>query len=197
MKSPYINKDINNWLEITDRLISNHPLKQEKIIEIVLKSWDWIFKSKIGKFYIGKDIFPTPQIMSFLLHELVALALANEFKSVWKKGVTKNEKDLVYCPNSDFSIEIKASSDKQHVFGNRSYAQEESSTSIKTKSGYYITINFEKFNQQIKPEIVLIRFGYLEHTDWIPQSSATGQQARLSLNSYKYKLRKIYQRGLE
>ena len=54
--------------------------------------------------------FPTPQIMSFLLHELVALNLEIRYPDIWKKGVEKNEKDLVCLQNDDFSIEIKASS---------------------------------------------------------------------------------------
>jgi len=125
---------------------------------------------------------------------LVALALEEEYPRTWKKGEAKNEKDLVYTKDNDFSIEIKASSDKKHVFGNRSYAQKESSTAQKTKSGYYITINFEKIVENKQPEITIIRFGYLEHTDWIGQSAATGQQARLGVDTYKHKLKIIYEK---
>lgn len=194
MKSPYLNKSTNEWSDITDYLIKKHPLKTTEIVKIILKSWEWIFKSKIGNFNIGKDIFPTPQIMSFLLHELIALALEEKYPRKWKKGEAKDEKDLVYLTNNDYSIEIKASSDKKHIFGNRSYAQEENSKSQKSKSGYYITINFEKFIENKQPEITIIRFGYLEHTDWIGQAAATGQQARLGLDTYKHKLKIIYQK---
>ena len=65
MRYPYLNKATNEWSEITDDLIKKHPLKTSKIVDIVLKSWKWIFKSKIGNFYIGKEIFPTPQIIIF------------------------------------------------------------------------------------------------------------------------------------
>jgi hypothetical protein len=194
MKSPYLNKPKSEWLDITENLIKCHPLKTSEIVEVVLESWKWIFKSKIGDFFIGKDIFPTPQIMSFLLHELVALNLEKRHPRTWKKGVTKSEKDLVCLKDNDFSVEIKASSDKKQVFGNRSYAQEESVTSQKVKSGYYLTINFEKFTENEKPEITIIRFGFLEHTDWIGQASQTGQQARLSTESYKYKLKVLYEK---
>jgi hypothetical protein len=194
MKSPYLNKSTVEWATITDDLIEKHPLKSNVIVDIVLKSWKWIFKSKIGNFYIGIDIFPTPQIMSFLLHELVALALEEEHPRIWKKGEAKNEKDLVFTNDNAFSIEIKASSDKKHVFGNRSYAQEESSTAQKSKLGYYITINFEKFIENKQPEITIIRFGFLEHTDWMGQAAATGQQARLSADAYKHKLRILYEK---
>ena len=70
--SPYFGKDTSEWINITNQLIGKHPLKSEEIVETVLTSWNDIFNSKIGSFYIGRDISPIPQIMSFLLHELIA-----------------------------------------------------------------------------------------------------------------------------
>ena len=66
----------------------------------------------------------------------------------------------------------------------------------KDKNGYYITINFEKFpkDRSRRPEILVIRFGYLEHTDWIAQKASTGQQARLGSDVYKYKLNALYEK---
>ena len=94
------------------------------------------------------------------------------------------------------SIEIKGSSHPSQIFGNRSYAQPQSEKGLKNKNGYYLTINFEKFNDkaQRNPEILSIRFGYVEHTDWIAQTSATGQQARLSTYVYEHKLKILYQK---
>jgi len=49
--------------------------------------------------------------------------------------------------------------------------------------------NFEKFSlTNQKPRIILVRFGWLDHTDWVGQSSASGQQARLSPHVEKTKL---------
>ncbi len=197
MSSPYDGKPEDEWKNITTQLINDHPLKSDQIVETILEVWDWIFESKIGSFIIGRDILPSPQIMSFLLHELIALKLTHDDPSLWKKGVNSDEKDLVCLTNDMFSIEIKASSDKKHVFGNRSYAQP-SSTSRKSKSGYYLTINFQKFPQQPpvgheRPKINMIRFGYIEHTDWIPQGSPSGQQSRLSPSVYENKLCILYQ----
>lgn len=193
-KSFYSDKPTSEWFAVTETLLQTHPLSIEEISEVILESWASIFTSQIGGFFIGRDIFPTPQIMSFLLHELVALNLEMRYPDVWKKGLEKNEKDLVCLPNNDFSIEIKASSDKKQVFGNRSYAQEESSMAQKSKSGFYITVNFEKFTDTDKPEITIIRFGYLEHSDWVGQAAATGQQARLTTDTYKFKLIIIYEK---
>jgi len=47
MKSPYLNKPESEWLVITENLIKSHPLKTSEIVEVVLESWKWIFKSKI------------------------------------------------------------------------------------------------------------------------------------------------------
>lgn len=184
------------WDKITDELIKNHPLSTKIIVEEILKSWDQIFKSKIGVFSIGKQIFPSPQIMSFLLHELVGHNISLRYPKIFNAGTIKNEKDIVHKKDNFYSIEIKASSHPNQIFGNRSYAQPDSKVAIKSKNGYYIVINFEKFsrNKNNMPEILLIRFGFIEHTDWIAQNSATGQQARLKPETYKNKLRVIYEK---
>lgn len=190
--SPYSGKDIDLWHDITLELINMHPLR-DKIVPIVLKSWDDIFNSRIGSFAIGEDIFPSPQIMSFFLHELVAHYLSLEFPEEYKVGTEKHEKDVHNIKNPDLGIEIKASSNKTQIFANRSYAQPSSDTEEKDKNGYYIAINFEKISQNNPhPKICLIRFGYLEHHDWIAQKSDTGQQARLKPEAYEGKLITLY-----
>ena len=69
-KSPFHGKDFSSWKKITLKLIDKHPIKAKEIVDTVLKSWDDIFQSKIGSFNIGKEIFSSPQILSFLLHLL-------------------------------------------------------------------------------------------------------------------------------
>lgn len=195
MNSPYKNLPINKWLSITNKLIKVHPLSVKELTKVTLQSWNEIFNSRIGSkpFSIGKDILPVPQIMAFLLHELIPLEFERRYPSKWRKDKTANEKDLLYLPDDKFSIEIKTSSDKTHVFGNRSYAQP-TQTDKKSKSGYYLTVNFGKFEDGIKelPKILLIRFGWLDHTDWRAQAAATGQQSNLSPDVYRYKLPIIY-----
>ena len=66
----------------------------------------------------------------------------------------------------------------------------------KSKSGYYLAINFEKFEETEElPQIRLIRFGWLDHTDWIGQSAASGQQARLPKEVENGKLVVIYKKS--
>jgi len=182
MASPYENVPVEKWKTITKKLIEEHPLSTEEIVDVVMSAWKSIFDSSMGTkgFKIGKDIFPKPQIMGFLLHELIPLELQVRYPDKWHGDKSTSEKDLVYEPNDCYSIEVKTSSNPAHIYGNRSYAQA-STDEKKAKSGYYIAVNFGKFGKAAKnPEITLIRFGWLDATDWIGQKAATGQQSRLS-----------------
>jgi hypothetical protein len=190
MNSPYFQTPKNQWKIITKGLLDKHPLSRNEIKNQVLESWKDIFESGFGKMQlkIGKDIFPKPQIMGFLLHELVARSLAKKHPDKWRGEEKKTDKDLVYIPDDVFSIEIKTSSHKDQVFGNRSYAQEGAGLG-KTKSGYYLLVNFQSFGDATgEPKIQQVRFGWIDHGDWIGQTSATGQQARLLPEVYQGKL---------
>lgn len=168
-----------------------HPLKDE-LRNIVLESWKQIFDSKIGDYQIGKDIFPSPQIISFFLHELVAHNISKKHPE-YRVGVSKDEKDIHCTSDIELGIEIKGSSNNSQIFANRSYAQPSSDSEVKNKNGYYLAINFEKLSKDNpNPKILLIRFGYLVHEDWIAQKAATGQQARLAPETYKEKFVTLY-----
>lgn len=133
--------------------------------------------------------------MGTFLHELVAHNLSLEFPGVYRVGELKNEKDIHCIPNPEMGIEIKTSSNPTQIFANRSYAQPSSDHETKDKNGYYIAINFEKLTRKNpNPKILRIRFGYLEHSDWTPQSTSTGQQARLSKLAYETKLITLYEK---
>ncbi|MFN8626393.1 MAG: ScaI family restriction endonuclease [Candidatus Binatia bacterium] len=194
MTSPYKGLPPEKWHAVTQQLVKEHPLKAKEIVEVVLAAWDSIFASKLGTsaFHIGKDIFPKPQIMGFFLHELIPLELAARHPKTWRGEKASEDKDIVYIPDDQYSIEVKTSSNPRHIFGNRSYAQE-ASENKKVKSGYYLTVNFEKFSGDTKrPNILLVRFGWLDATDWIGQKAATGQQSRLPPEVENYKLLELY-----
>jgi len=165
------------------------------LVDVCRESWEGIFATKIGKrgIQIGIDIFPKPQTMSFLLHELIPRELQARFPEDWRPERDASDKDAVYVPNDDYSFEIKASTDKNRIFGNRSYAQK-STKGKKAKSGYYLAINFENLAKarEGRAEIRLIRFGWLDAEDWIGQTAPTGQQARLSIEVESAKLLPIY-----
>lgn len=192
--SPYRRVPSKKWPQVTERLIAKHPLGQDEIVEIVLECWQSIFTSAIGthRFKIGQHIFPKPQIMGALLHELIPLEVAARHPKDWRGEKSADDKDIVHVPDDKYSIELKTSSHHEQIFGNRSYAQEASSDK-KSKSGYYLTVNFEKFAEgQSAPEIILIRFGWLDHADWIGQKAATGQQSRLAPKIYVGKFKTLY-----
>ncbi len=194
--NPYENLKIEDWKKKTIELVENHPLKKEEIVEAVLTSWDKIFNTYIGnELKIGKDIKPSPQILGNYLHELIPIYFEKKYNGKWHKDKTKNDKDLVCDFNDFYSIEIKTSSSKKDIFGNRSYGIQSEAENTKKKQGYYLAINFEKCTEdKEKPDITLIRFGWLEHSDWISQSAQTGQQSRLSKESDSLKFIVLYEK---
>lgn len=193
--SPYKNLPPEEWMNKTNSLLEDHPLSESEIKGVVLSCWHSIFDSRFGTsgFAIGEDIFPKPQIMGFLLHELIPLELSDRFKGLWKGDENSNDKDCVYIPENKYSFEVKTSSNKNKIFGNRSYAQS-TTRGKKSKDGYYLTVNFEKFNiGKDKPKVKIIRFGWIDSTDWIGQTAATGQQSRLPSEVYDGKLKVIHE----
>lgn len=192
MPSPYVDLDPAKWGDKTQELIDAHPLDPDDIVDTVLTCWTAIFESRLGgKFRIGHDIQPKPQIMGFLLHELIPLELQSRHAGQWRPEKDKVDKDLVYIPDPSLSVELKTSSHASQIFGNRSYAQPQQGAG-KSKDGYYLTVNFEKFSKDGLPKVKLIRFGWLDHTDWIGQAAATGQQARIRPESDRAKLVRLY-----
>jgi len=192
--SPYTNAKKSDWKQITNSLVETHPLNEDEIICFCLDAWDNLFNSSIGRhgLKIGEHIFPQPQIIGALLHELIPAEIVASYPNLWQREQKSDDKDIVYLPNDLYSIELKTSSNKNQIFGNRSYAQAPSEQK-KSKDGYYLTINFDQIKvKSKKPSILMIRFGWLDHTDWIGQTSATGQQARLASETYELKLKTLY-----
>jgi hypothetical protein len=182
------------WAAVTDKLLDTFPISTAELVKIVLASWEDIFHSRVGtkKYQIGRDIWPEPQIMGFLLHELIPLNLATTFQEKWRRGASATECDAVYAPDIDYSFEIKTSSSASGIFGNRSYAHISKSAN-KRRGSFFLAVNFGKFSSGIRPEINLIRFGWLSAADWIGQKSESGQQAHLTKEARAYKLRIIYE----
>jgi hypothetical protein len=194
--SPYTGLHLSDWLERTNELLSAYPVSREEVVEIVLAEWDSIFVSRIGrqKLRIGQDLFPSAQIIGYLMHELVAHAFQAKYPDVWRRDAAGDEKDLVNVVDNYFSTEIKASSHPNRLFGNRSYAQP-GTVSRKLKTGFFLTVNFERWRDIAPsrlPRVRIIRLGWLDHTDWIGQRAASGQQARINRDAYGRKLIEIY-----
>lgn len=199
MESPYLNKPESEWLQITQKLLPQNPIyaQKDELVKIILEAWDCIFKSTICSLQIGKDFIPSYSNLGFFIENLTAIKLAERYPHLWKHGRnTATEKDIVCLKNDDYSIEIKASSSPKSIFGNRSHGQEQSDNAKKQKNGFYLAINFEKLEKdtQNTPQITLIRFGFVDHSDWRSQKSEKGQQASLSPEVYRYKFETIYEK---
>lgn len=179
--SPYYGIQTADWSDVTRSLLAGQYLTGPQAVDATLWAWDAIFKSDLGGFKIGTDIFPNPQVLGSFLHELIPLHIAKTEKD-WRREATSDEKDLVFIPDPAWSIEIKTSSDKGQIYGNRSFGQENPSPRAKKfKAGYYVAVNFEKWKDCAgrQPNVTKIRYGWLDETDWVPQATETGQQSAL------------------
>jgi len=195
--SPYAGMEKSQWKSITEQLIKQHPLTERFIVDMVLAAWQNIFETSIGRhnLRIGEHIFPKPQVIGALLHELIPAELAAAYPAEWRSEENAGDKDIVYIPNDFYSIELKTSSNPSKIFGNRSYAQQPSQGK-KGKDGFYLAVNFGKFSAKSdKPELLAIRFGWLDHTDWRGQKAESGQQASLSPETYELKFKTLYSKG--
>ena len=114
------------------------------------------------------------------------------YEDHWAVGVTANQKDAVYMPDDRFSLEIKTSSDAVGIFGNRSFGQQ-GGTGKKARDGYYIAVNFEKWSVNDAPSIRRVRWGWLDHTDWVAQASPTGQNSTLPTPVANRQLLTVYE----
>jgi hypothetical protein len=184
--SPYAGKRVTQWPTVTKRLVSRHPLRLPLLRTVALEAWRLVWATRIGR---GRsslalvDIDPPAQIVGHFFEKMVAHLLAERYPRTWKGGTQKGEKDLVCLSDERFSIESGQLGLK--VFGNRSYAQENTNgqASVRlAKSGYFLTANFHG------TALSLLRFGWIDHSDWRAQTSPTGQMAGLGSDVYRRKL---------
>ena len=156
---------------------------------MVTAAWNDIFESKIGsrELKIGVDIFPSGQLMGSWLHELVPREFAEAYPALWRPEETATDKDLVFIPDDNFSIELKTSSDPNQIRGNKSYV-EPPVPGKKLKDGYYLVVNYEKLKKGKIPNLIQIRFGWLDHCDWQTGESKRGQGATVKAIAKEHKL---------
>lgn len=156
--SPYFEHPLADFQTVTRDVMAVQPLDGPALVSGVMSAWSDIFESRIGIARIGVDLQPAPQIMGFLLHELIPIRL-QALLPEWRRGQGPAEKDLVYEPDPSFSIEIKTSSDAKWVYGNRSYGIPSAAPTRKAKSGYYCAVNFEKWSPGRTPRVLRVRYG--------------------------------------
>lgn len=187
--SPYSNNDPSEFSQITDNLIDDHPLRTSQIVALCQLTWEIINSTKIGtseQGFLLKELDPPAQIIGYLFEKIFCALLNKSFPNEWRNGDILNEKDVVYEKDNKYSFEIKSSGQKSlKIYGNRSYGKspKNSQKIKKDKSGYYLAINF------YKDKLELIRFGWIDQSDWLSQKSETGQQSHLDNIVYEKKLK--------
>jgi len=190
--SPYHGLEETQYKKKTEELVNAHPLKLCEIKNIALFCWDILWKTRIGENKTGinlKELDVPATVVGYFFEKLFAKELNRKYPDEWRGCIAKDQKDLVYNPNPYYSIEIKTSGQLgTKIYGNRSFNQKgikKDDSERKDKSGFYITVNF--FNQTI----TLIRFGWIDFSDWQPQKSPTGQMSGLPDYVYSFKLIEI------
>lgn len=186
---PYSDKPESEWKGITKALVEKHPLTLDVLKEVTLKSWDRVWKTRIGSGETAimlSDIEVPAPVVGYFLERLIAKELEQRFPGEWRGGTAKTDKDLVCITDPDLSIEVKTSGQLgTKIFGNRSYSKgagESELASKPEKSGYYLTVNFHQRT------LLLIRFGWIDWSDWAGQNAQSGQAASLSAAVYEHKL---------
>jgi len=186
--SPYSGKPESAWPRITQKLVSDHPLKPAACREAALTAWNTLWQTTVGAGPLSvplADLRVPATVVGYFFEILLARELERRHPGIWRGNRSKDEKDLVYLPEPALSVEIKTSGQAGFkVYGNRSYGQKAGNDLLakKEKSGFYLTVNF--FGQTL----TLIRFGWIDADDWDPQEAPTGQMAGLRRAVYDYKL---------
>lgn len=190
MASPYAGMPIDKWADVTLSLVKAHPLTPELIHDAAMLSWSRLWKTWVGDDKVGfslAQINPPATVIGYMFEKLFAKELAERLPGAWRGGVG-SEKDLHCLADETMSVEMKASGQLGYkIYGNRSYGQtlENVDAAKKDKSGYYITVNF--YGQTL----TLLRFGWIDSSDWQAQKSPTGQMAGLGTGVYIYKLLRV------
>lgn len=187
--SPYKDHPKNEWLDITERLVRMFPLPLDTLVEVVDAAWEDIYTSSFGEtsLSIGQDIFLPAQATGVILEKLIAVHLNKRFPN-WRGGETKYEKDIICTDDLKFSFEIKTSSSKTGLYGNRSTGHRAEGRA-KFRTGYYLVVNYKLPKEgDLSRQIWNVRFGWIDDDDWVGQAQPTGQQASIGVELARLKL---------
>lgn len=187
--SPYAGCPQDEWPEITKALVEDFPINMADIVKVVEAAWSDLFNLSIGEsgLRVGADIFLPAQATGVILERLIGVEMRKRFQG-WRSGLTKTEKDIVCENDLRFSFEIKTSSSRTGLYGNRSTGHRAEGR-IKFRTGYYLVVNY-KLPTETDPDKKLynLRFGWIDDEDWIGQAKPTGQQASIGVKLARLKL---------
>lgn len=184
-QSPY--KEDNNVMarrEISKDLIARHALFRDshRCADAVHRAWNTVWKTMVG----GTVPLYQVSVSSQTIGQFFETLLETELAGFWRP-MRKSEKDFAHHADPFHNFELKMSSSSNRIFGNASYAKIGEGAE-KDRSGFYLAINFEKPTIGTVPKIHMIRAGWIDASDWIPQKSDTGQSASLRQEVYDAQL---------
>lgn len=191
LDDPYASLPDYLWPQRTVELLDQHPLTGTQVVDAVLEAWERILLTRVAGAISLREAKPSPQLLGSYLHLVLPLVLNEIDPGNWRQDRAKHEKDLVYLPDDFYSTELKTSSAKGKVFGNRSAAQPPG-PGAKDSMGYYICVNTGRFTSESDAKITYIQWGWISRADWRGQAAATGQQASLSPAVYAGKMVRLY-----
>ena len=158
------------------------PLNAFEIREIVEESLLDVLESPYGPMELlnGLDIFLTGQTIGNLFQMYFIERLCRMYPGIWREGRQKDEMDVVCIPKPEYSFELKTSSSKSGIYGNRSYTKKGLMTH-KDRGGWLLAVNYKRpVPNNPSWKIYKIRFGRVDHADWNGQRSNTGQASSVS-----------------
>lgn len=197
-QSPYQNRASSEWSGITAQLVKDFPVSPPTLVSVVEAAWDDLYTSTLGKakLVIGKDVFLPAQATGVMLERLIGAEL-NRREPRWITGLGKEDKDVTCKDDFRYSFEIKTSSSKAGLYGNRSTGHRAEGRK-KFRTGYYLVINYKlPLATDAQRWIWCIRFGWIDDEDWTGQAKPTGQQASVSKVVAKLKLVTLFSRNGE
>ena len=110
--SPYSEKPESSWLNITQQLVNSHPLKSTELLDAATTAWAMLWQTTVGSGSISvklSELRVPATIVGYFFEVLLARELERRAPTLWRGNLSKEDKDLVYVPDSAFSIEIKTS----------------------------------------------------------------------------------------
>jgi hypothetical protein len=124
MTSPYVDKTESEWLEVTRKLVESHPIKTADLLDTAVTAWAMLWQTTVGTAPMAmklSDLRVPATIVGYFFEVLFAREMQRRAPALWRGNQSKDEKDLVYVPDPNFSVEIKASGQAGFkVYGNRS-----------------------------------------------------------------------------
>lgn len=179
---------------VTAVLLDAHPLFRDEaaLSRLVVEAWHDLWGSRLGRARaaptfadLGTDVL-NGQIVGAMFEALLARHLTGftDGAHTWRRGRAATEKDFVCEQDPALSFELKTSGCGTKLYGNRSYGHA-TARSTKRRDGYYLTVNY------VGTRILMIRAGWLDNSDWKPQSHASGQASTLFSHAYHAHLRTV------